>query len=274
MIEFGLFVLALSFAYFVLLFALPLRWVKAIPVDQLPQKLPKLYVYSYQVHIHTQFSYDSLGKPEDIYSAMEAEGIDFALITDHDNDRFKHFCNHRCLAGVERKEGERGLLGDLLEIGSLKVIAHPFKEKYRWKLERDGYFLELIDLKDALLEDKGKLFFFIFGTVLLYPFLKKRALEPLKKVLPVEKYVQRYMQEGWKNPVLVGLDHHTKVYIREVGIRFLFPSYEHSFYLMRNLLISQKPVNSAEELTSALRSGLNLISFQRNPLWLTWRRES
>lgn len=266
MIEFGLFVLTLSFAYFVLLFALPLRWVKAIPADQLPQKLPKLYVYSYQVHIHTQFSYDSLGKPEDIFNAMEAEDIDFALITDHDNDHFKHFCNHRCLAGVERKiDGEKGSLGDLLEIGSLKVIAHPFKEKYRWKLERDGYFLELIDLKDALLEDKGKFFFFLFGTVLLYPFLKKRALELLKKVLPVEKYAQRYMQEGWKNPVLGGLDYHTKVYVREVGIRFLFPSYEHSFYLMRNLLISQKPVNSAEELTNALRSGLSLISFQRKP---------
>jgi hypothetical protein len=99
-IEFGLFVLTLFFAYFVLLLALPLRWVKAIPADQLPQKLPKLYVYSYQVHIHTQFSYDSLGKPEDIFNAMEAEDIDFALITDHDNDHFKNFCNHRCLLRV------------------------------------------------------------------------------------------------------------------------------------------------------------------------------
>jgi hypothetical protein len=34
---------------------------------------------------------------------------------------------------------------------------------------------------------------------------------------------------------------------------------------MRNLLISPKSVNSAEELTSALRSGLSLISFQRKP---------
>lgn len=66
MIEFGLFVLALFSTYFALLFTLPLRWVKAMPADQLPQKLPKLYVYSYQVHIHTQFSHDSLGKPEDI----------------------------------------------------------------------------------------------------------------------------------------------------------------------------------------------------------------
>jgi len=36
-----------------------------------------------------------------------------------------------------------GIMGDLLEIGSLKVIAHPFKEKYRWKLSREGmgYYL-------------------------------------------------------------------------------------------------------------------------------------
>jgi hypothetical protein len=170
-IEFGLFVLTLSFAYFVLLFALPLRWVKAIPADQLPQKLPELYVYSYQVHIHTQFSHDSLGKPEDIYSAMEVEDIDFALITDHDNDHFKHFCNHRSFAGVERKiEGEKGLLGDLLEIGSLKVIAHPFKEKYRWKLERDGYFLELIDLRMPFWRIKASSFSFSLALCYFIPF--------------------------------------------------------------------------------------------------------
>ncbi len=266
MIEIGIFGATLLFAYLIFLFILPIKWAKAVPTDQLPQKLPKLYVYSYQFHIHTQFSYDSLGKPEDILSAMEVEGIDFALITDHNNDDFKNFCDQRTFAGVEQKiDGEGGLLGDLIKVDSLKVIAHPFKEKYKWKLEREGYFLEIIDLKDALLESKGAFFFFLLGTLMLYPFLKKRALELLKKSLPVEKYALRYMQEGWNNPVLGGLDHHTKLYIREVGIRFLLPSYEHSFYLMRNFLITQRSVNSAKELVNTLWSGLNLIAFQRKP---------
>jgi len=106
---------------------LPLKWAKAHYVNELPERVPDLFVYSYQIHIHTQFSYDSLGKPEDVFSAIEREGIDFALITDHDRDDFKNFCNSKTFAGVEKKiNGMEGIMGDLLEIGSLKVIAHPF----------------------------------------------------------------------------------------------------------------------------------------------------
>ncbi|WP_448584159.1 PHP domain-containing protein [Thermocrinis sp.] len=264
MIDIFLFLIFASSVYLLTVLLLPLKWIRAKYVEDLPSKIPELFVYSYQVHIHTQFSYDSLGKPEDIFSTMEKEGIDFVLITDHDNDNFKHFCNEKAIAGVERKINcKDGLLGDLLEVDKLKIIAHPFREKYRWKLSREGYFLELIDLKDALLEDKKRLMFFLPAVAFFYPFFKEKALELLKKVLPVERYAVRYMQEGWNNPVLGGLDHHTKIYIREVGKRILFPSYSQSFYLMRNFVINNKPVNSATELLDAIISGLNLISFHR-----------
>ncbi|WP_333784573.1 PHP domain-containing protein [Thermocrinis sp.] len=264
MIDTVLLIIFASALYILVVFLFPFKWIKAEHVNDLPEKIPNLFVYSYQVHIHTQFSYDSLGKPEDIFSAMEREGIDFALITDHDNDSFKHFCNNKTIAGVERKiNGKDGILGDLLEIGKLKIIAHPFKEKYRWKLNKEGYFLELIDLKDALLEDKKKLFFFLPAVMLLYPFIKEKSLEILKKVIDVKSYAVRYIQEGWNNPILGGLDHHTKIYVREVGKRILFPSYSQSFYLMRNFLITNRPVNSATELLDAMLLGLNLISFQR-----------
>ena len=271
MIDFVLLLILVSVLYILAVFLFPFRWIKAKHVNDLPDKIPNLFVYSYQAHIHTQFSYDSLGKPEDVFSAMEKESIDFALITDHDNDNFKHFCNNKTVAGVERKINSKdGILGDLLEIDKLRIIAHPFKEKYRWKLNKEGYFLEIIDLKDALLEDKRKLFFFLPAVMLLYPFIKEKSLELLKKVINVESYAVRYIQEGWNNPILGGLDHHTKIYIREVGKRILFPSYSQSFYLMRNFLITNRPVNSATELLDAITSGLNLISFHRK-VFLTYK---
>ncbi|WP_448588232.1 PHP domain-containing protein [Thermocrinis sp.] len=262
MIDLVLLFFSLVLLYFLMVFFLPIKWAKAQRMDLLPEKIPKLFVYSYQLHIHTQFSYDSLGKPEDVFLAMEKEGIDFALITDHERDDFKDFCNEKTFAGVERKiDSEKGILGDLLEIDNLKVIAHPFKEKYRWKLERDGYLLELIDLKDALLEDKKNLFFFLPAVAFLYPFSKEKSLDLLKKVINIEKYAIRYIKEGWNNPAVGGLDHHVKLYFIEVGKKLLFPSYAQSFYLMRNFLITDRQINSAKELLQAIPSGINLIAF-------------
>lgn len=271
--------LVLFFSLFLyLLFAslYPVRRLKTIKIAFLPEKLPDVYLYSFQAHIHSQFSYDSLGKPEDIIRAAKEEDIDYVMVTDHDNDHIKFFQDQRLIAGMERKVlGDKNqILGDLLILDGLKIIAHPFKEKYKWQLEFQGdYFFELIDLKDALLERKGVLFF-LFPYILLLAFLSiNKALEAIKRLIDIEKYAHLYLRMGIKNPIVGGLDHHVKVYIREVGVRFLFPDYRHSFKLMRNLLISKEKIKSKEEFIKKLNEGNIVISFEKKPT-LYWKEEN
>lgn len=260
--------LCFTLLYVAFLVLYPFRWAKARKLTP-DYSLPDFYVYSYEFHLHTQFSYDSLGKPEDVIASMQAQDIDFVIVTDHDNDTIKNFLSSdRLLAGIERKiNGERGeILGDLIEVDGLKVIAHPFKEKYRWKLSRDkNYFVEAIDLKDALLESKFRLFLFLIPALFLYPFLKERALALLRKVIDLENIAERYIKDGWENPVVGGLDHHVKIYIREVGLRFLFPHYRHSFALMRNFLLSDRKVENSKDFIDAVKKNLSVVSFCDKP---------
>ncbi len=265
-----LFMLLLWFFFF------PIRYTraKASSVKLLP---PNLYVYSYVFHVHTQFSYDSLGKPEDVLRAREENGIDFVVTTDHDVDHMKYFADDRLVVGVERKiNDERGkLLGDLIEVGGLKVIVHHFKDKYRWRLEKsEEYLFELIDLKDALLKNKIALFFYLLAALFVYPFSRKKVIENLTKLIDVGFYSQRYLEEGWKSRIIGGVDHHVKIYVREVGTRFLFPAYNHSFKLLRNFLLSEKSIENKGELLEAIKRCTSVISFCEKPslLWVEGKR--
>ncbi len=226
-----------------------------------------VFLYSYQFHIHTQFSYDSLGKPEDVLKARDDAGIDYVIITDHDVNHFKHFADERTLVGVERKiNDDRGrLLGDVIELGELKVISHHFR-KYRWKLPREkDYLFELINLKDALVHKKGKLFYHLLFAPFFYPVAKDYYLKSFTKVIKPEEFAEKYLKEGWENKVVCGLDHHVKVYIREVGIRFLFPSYRFSFSLMRGFILSRRKVNTKEEFLQAFKEFPHVTSFSEKP---------
>lgn len=273
-------ILFLSLFLFLLLYFLtvelyPVKRFKVKPFNLFPKRLPDLYVYSFQTHLHSQFSYDSLGKPEDIIKSAQEEGIDYVMITDHDKDHMKFFATGEVVVGIERKlQNERGeILGDLLLFENLKIIAHPFKERYRWRLPiTQDYLFEIIDLKDALLERKKLLFFMAFALLLKGIFSIRSVLETLKKLIDIEKYARLYMEKGIDNQVVGGLDHHVKVYIREVGVRFLFPHYRHSFKLMRNFLLSEENVQSKEDFLRALKRSNTLISFEEKPT-LYWKEE-
>ena len=249
-------------------FLFPVRFVRVS--ERSPEVLepPEAFVYSYVLHIHTQFSYDSLGKPEDIIRVRDKLGIDYVIVTDHDDDSIKNFADERVIAGREVKlnDEEGNLLGDLLEVGSLRIIAHHFRGKYRWKLDkRRDYLFELIDLRDALLENKGKLVAYILLGLFLYPFLGRRILPNYTKLIDTELYARRYISEGWSSKVVGGLDHHVKMYVREVRKRFMVPDYELSFSLMRNFLVTSKRVNSKEKFVEAISSSTNVISFSSKP---------
>lgn len=253
----------------------PIRLVRVSSPHLVPYGLPDLYLYSFQIHIHTQFSHDSLGKPEDLLRSAKEEHIDYLIVTDHENDHIRHFPYKEIVAGVERKISDHKgrILGDLLEVEDLRVIAHPFKEKYRWRMPiPKDYLFELVDLKDALLERKGTLLLLMPYILVKGLFSIDGALEVLKKVLPVERYAREFMSMNVDNPVLGGLDHHVKVYIREVGIRILLPDYKHSFRLMRNFLLSWRRVEDKREFLEELKRGNTVISFDKKPT-IFWEEE-
>ena len=226
-----------------------------------------VFLYSYQFHIHTQFSYDSLGKPEDIFKAREETGVDYVIITDHEVDHFKHFADERTIVGIERKinDEEGRLLGNLIEVKDLRIISHHFR-KYRWKLPRKkNYLFELVNLKDALVHKKGRLFFYLLFAPFIYPLARDYYLRSFVKVIKPEEFASKYLKEGWENKVVCGLDHHVKVYVREVGIRFLFPSYRFSFLLMKGFVISRRKVKTKEEFLRAFKEFPHVTSFLGKP---------
>ena len=151
-----------------LLILIFILWLEFTPVRKIKLKednlsegkpFPKnLKTYKVIAHIHTQFSFDSLGKPEDIKRAMKKNNIDFVFITDHNNDLFKCFEDETMFAGVEiNTEGEKGRL---LKLGNiLPVISHPNNKKvkhYQWKDEyKEGYLYELLNFKDVVTEDRN-----------------------------------------------------------------------------------------------------------------------
>jgi hypothetical protein len=153
-----------------------------------------------------------------------------------------------------------------LEVGDLKIVAHPFREKYRWRLEkREDFLFELVDLRDALLERKKTLILYILLGSILYPLLGRRIVRNFTKLIDTERYVRLFFREGWRSKVVGGLDHHVKFYLREVRKRVMIPDYSLSFSMMRNFLLSRRKVKDKEEFLKAMRSETSLISFSEKP---------
>ncbi len=249
---------------FLWLFLFPVRFLRGYRVSGEVLEPPDLYVYSFVLHVHTQFSHDSLGKPEDVERALKESKVDFALVTDHENDLVSRFGGRSLVAGKEVKvvSEEGKVLGDLLDFGEVKVVAHPFSEKYGWRLEKDPeYFVELVDLKDELLRSKWRLFLLLLSLPLLYPFLKRKVFRKISRLVDTERLVYRYLKEGWRGKCVGGLDHHVKVYVNEVKRSLLLPDYSVSFSVLRNLLLTDEEVSKGEDLLKALKRGNTVISF-------------
>ncbi len=276
MIKLFLFFVFFIFILILWFFLFPVRRTKRVFLCEDLVEPPEKFIYSYVFHIHTQFSYDSLGKPQDVIEARDLLGIDFVVVTDHDDDSIKIFADERLLAGKEiklnNKEGQ--LQGNLLQIGSINVIAHHFRNRYRWKLEKNKDFLfELINLRDVFLAHKRKLFFYSITAILLYPFMGKSLISSFIKLIDTKSYALKYLSEGWRCKIIGGLDHHVKFYVKEVKRRIMLPSYKISFSLMRNFLLSSIPIKGKEDFLKAMKEGVNVISFSDKPSFV-WVEEN
>jgi len=263
----GIYAFIIAFGILELLFfILPVKSLKN-PSKGQPIDPPEFYVKSFVFHIHTEFSYDSLGKPEDIETARKEEAIDYAIITDHENTHYKCFENDHTIVGKEQKiTTEKGIVGSLISVEDLKVVAHPFKKKYIWRLPKEeDLVIELIDLRDAIIASKYKMLWRYIGSLIPKIFLKKRIYRFFAPALTPEAYIKKYVEQGWRNPVIGGLDHHVKIYVREVGIRLLIPSYKWSFGMLRNFVFSKSKLETKKDIIENIKKGHTVISFVDRP---------
>ncbi len=257
-------------------------WLEFTPVRKITlqedkilegKPFPKnLKTYKVIAHIHTQFSFDSLGKPEDIKKAMEKNNIDFVFVTDHNNDLFKCFEDGTMFAGVEMNtEGEKGRL---LKLGNiLPVISHPNNKKvkhYQWKDEyKNGYLYELINFKDVITEDRRKVYLILIKNILIYPFFR-RITRKWNSLIPLEKWLKKYFKVASHLKIISGLDLHIKFSYKESTFAKNIPSYEEGFTWLINYVITDKELKTKEDVLNALEKGHNSISINQNfvNIWL------
>jgi len=257
----------LSFLIFILYFEF--RPLKRIKIDEkrissLSDSFPEdIYRYSVISHIHTQFSFDSLGKPSDIRRAVEVNGIDFVFVTDHDNDNYKYFEDGKIFAGVEKNTSD----GRLLLLGNkLPVISHPNNfefEHYRWKGEfKEGYLYEIIDIKDGIVWNKILTGFTLFKNILLYPFTRN-ILHKWNALIPLDKWVDLYFERAKGLKLIGGLDLHIKFVYQEHTHGILIPSYQEGFKWLINKVFSKSEIKSKDDIIEALKKGLLYISLKK-----------
>jgi len=214
---------------------------------------------SFVVHVHTCFSYDSLGKPHQLEIEALREGIDKIYTTDHENDLLaKVYPSDVICAG---KEIDDPNYGRLLILGNgLKVIAHPNNPKYRFtgKYERD-FLYELIDLKDVIrVAPLWVKFYFLLRALFIYPLSRRKALDYFPRLIPVDRWAEQYLKntEGGTLKVIGGLDHHVKFTFWEKPKKFFsFPAYRDSFYILRNKTLGDK-----DDIDRAMEEGRFYIS--------------
>ena len=218
-----------------------------------------LNFYNVIIHIHTEFSFDSLGKPLDIKKAMEVNNIDYVFITDHDNTDFKYFATDRISAGIEiNTENGRVLLLD----NKLPVISHPNNfefEHYRWKGEfNENYLYELVNVKDAIVWKKWLSILTALKNLFLLPFTRN----PYRKwnsLLPLEKWVNLYYERAKGLKIIGGLDHHVKFVYQEHTHGVLIPSYISGFKWVVNRVYSDKKLNNKGEILEEISKGNNFV---------------
>ncbi len=223
---------------------------------KLPNNIKK---YKVIAHIHTQFSFDSLGKPSDIKKAMEENDIDFVFVTDHNNMDYKYFENDRVFAGIEKNTPDGRML---LLAGELPVISHPHNfefEHYKWKGEfKKEYLYEAIVPKDAFVWNKKLAVAVLFKNLLIYP-LTRRLVHKWNSFIPLEEWMKLYFKRARGENLIGGLDLHIKLVYQEHTHGPMIPSYRDGFKWLRNIVYSRGEVER-NSLLERLRNGNLYIS--------------
>jgi hypothetical protein len=234
------------------------------------------------VHVHTTLS-DGGGTPEEVARAARAAGLQFVVLTDHNNLDAKPFEGYHdgvlVIAGTEISTTAGHLLGlgipdpvfrfsgdaadaldDVRALGGSAYAAHPLspREDFRWTgWDLPGpWGMELVN-GDSQWRAAG--WGRLLRTAALYPLNARYAL--LGSVTPPRETLARWDGLLAQRPVagLAGADAHNRVALSK---RFAprFPSYESVFALARNHVLLEAPLSGdaaadTRAILEALRRG-------------------
>ncbi len=250
-----------AFLFFILYFEF--RHIRVIfPTDNVfpavREKPENIKKYNVIIHLHTQFSFDSLGKPSDIKKAKLDNNIDYVFITDHNNDDYKYFEGEGIFAGIEKNTPE----GRVLLIGNkLKAISHPNNlefEHYRWKGEFSiEYLYELINVKDVIVWKKSLSILTLLKNLFLLP-LTRDIYRKWNSLIPLDDWMNLYFTRALGLKYFGGLDHHVKFVYQEHTHGILIPSYNSAFKWLVNRVYSKEDFIDKEGILECIKKG-NLI---------------
>ncbi|MCX7739066.1 MAG: phosphoesterase [Hydrogenothermaceae bacterium] len=254
--------------FFILLYVnfSPVRVVKLNSVEAKDSKetKPSFHVYKVVAHVHTQFSFDSLGKPSDIKKAMEENRIDFVFVTDHNNDEYRFFEDEKIFAGVEKNTQEGRLL---LLANQIPVISHPHNfefEHYRWKGEfKQDHLYEFIDPKDVIVWNKFKTSLALLKNILIYPFTRDITYK-WNCLIPIGEWRKLYFDRAKDLKIVGGLDLHVKFVYQEKTHGVLIPSYRAGFRWLVNMVYCKETLSSKDDVLNSLKSGNLYLSINQN----------
>ena len=231
------------------------------------------------VHVHTTLS-DGGGTPEEVIAAARATGLEFVVLTDHNNLDAKPFEGYRdgvlVIVGTEistqnghvlglgipdpvyRFSGDvRDALLDIRDLGGFAFAAHPVSPRadFQWSAWREPgpWGIELLNGDSQWrAAGVGRL----LHTATHYPLHPERAL--LTSLTAPQETLARWdtLLRERDVPGIVGADAHSRVPIRkERSVRF--PSYESLFGLARNHVLLEGALSGdAARDTAAVLSAL------------------
>jgi hypothetical protein len=221
-------------------------------VREKPENVKK---YNVIIHLHTQFSFDSLGKPSDIRKAKIENNIDFVFITDHNNDDYKYFEGDGIFAGIEKNTPE----GRVLLIGNeLKAISHPNNlefDHYKWRGDFSiEYLYELINVKDVIVWKKSLSILTLLKNLFLLP-LTRDIYRKWNSLIPLDNWMELYFSRALGLKYFGGLDHHVKFVYQEHTHGILIPSYNSAFKWLVNRVYSRKEFTYKKDILESIKRG-------------------
>lgn len=254
-----------------------------------PQRLPlpsRYYSYAGAVHMHTEYSHDCKSQMDEIIENTNKAGLDYLLISDHDNMGAKEY--HGWQGGTLLVIGQevttnaghylafnhteenflsqncQDVINEVNSQGGFGFLAHPKALKYSWKdWTAEGYLgIELVNFGCLALEKLAKkaLVGCLVEGALSSLFGKFSLLRYLADIRP-SRELRKWDELTQKTKVVAvgGIDGHGPL-VRG------FPTLLDYFRVVRNYILTDKPFTGNGEYDSnliyeALRKGHTYISY-------------
>lgn len=280
---------------------------KYSPIDK--KGLGSLNAISGVTHVHSTYS-DGGGSIEEIAQSANKAGLDFVLITDHNDSRSrkeqkeKRYENTDVYIEMEASstpghtivffsETPYAKLDDLaityksddrlflkeVDPDFFTIVAHPSNIKMPWKGKeeyiQDG--LEVFNLDSMWQRNVVDSFPHFFGTAFSYALNPYLGYSRVLDIYPPDLDLwDRLNQKKWGHFATFGHDTHSLVKLSDT-IKFRWPSYLNNFRVASNVILLKEELKSdfisrKKQIYKALREGRLVINFQLYyPFYNIWK---